>query len=224
MSNKHLKLTVLVTIVLLTVSNGVPADSINRAQKWELTLQTRYLESTEVNFDGGASVDINSDLGFGIGVGYNLDNQLALRGNVSWLSASYAATRILDDGAGTRQEFGSRLDASTLSFGADYYFTKGRFSPFVNGSIGWTFVDTNIPAGRPITTCWWDPWWGYICDTFQPSISETEVSYGAAVGFRYNITDKAFLRASIGQYYIDYSRSEDDSDYFVSQFEFGFTL
>lgn len=224
MLNKKLKLTALTVIILLTVSNGVLADSINRAQKWELTLQTRYLESTEVNFDGGASADINSDLGFGFGVGYNLNDKLALRGNMSWLSASYSATRVLDDGTDTRQNFGSELDASTLSFGADYYFTKGKFSPFINGSIGWTFVDTNIPAGIPITTCWWDPWWGYLCNTVQPSVSDTEVSYGAAVGFRYDITDKVFLRASIGQYYIDYSRSVGDSDYLVSQFEFGFTL
>ena len=156
MLNKKLKLTALGVIVLLTVSNGVLADSINRAQKLELTLQTRYLESTEVNFDGGASADINSDLGFGFGVGYNLNDKLALRGNMSWLSARYSATRVLDDVSGTRQNFSSRLDAATLSFGADYYFTKGRFSPFINGSIGWTFVETNIPAGRPITTCWWD--------------------------------------------------------------------
>ncbi len=224
MLNKKLKLTALAVIVLLTVSNGVLADSINRAQKLELTLQTRYLESTEVNFDGGASADINSDLGFGFGVGYNLNDKLALRGNMSWLSASYSATRVLDDGSGTRQNFGSRLDAATLSFGADYYFTKGRFSPFINGSIGWTFVDTNIPAGLPSTVCWWDPWWGYLCDTVQPTVNDTEVSYGAAVGFRYDITDKTFLRASIGQHYIDYSRSVGDSDYLVSQLEFGFAL
>ena len=44
---------------------------------------------------------------------------------------------------------------------------KATFTPYVTGGIGYAFIDTNIPDSPPQTACWWDPWWGYVCDTFQ---------------------------------------------------------
>ncbi len=202
----------------------VMANSASRAGDLELTLQTRYVDSFEANFDGGASVDVNSDVGFGFGLGYNLSDNLLLRGNLSWAITSYAGSRVLDDGSGTVQNFGSDLEASTLGFGADYYFGEGKIAPFIGGTVGWTFVDTNIPSGPPSNVCWYDPWWGYVCNTSRPTFSETEFSYSAVLGLRFDVNRSVFMRASIGESYIEYDHAIRDSDMTFFQFDLGFVL
>ncbi len=200
------------------IGSVVAAD---RDQNWEFTLQPRYVESTEIEFGGGSRVDINSDIGFGFGMGYNLNENFALRGTISWFSASYSGTRVLDTGA--EQTFSSRLDSSTIGIGADYYLTKGRVSPYVNVSAGWTFVDTNIPAGLPQSICWWDPWWGYICDTYQPTVGDTEFSYSVALGLRFELSDRMFLRAGVSDYSIDYDNSLSSDNSLITQLDIGFS-
>ena len=218
-----LRLFVEVFIFLwLFYSSCAMAASVNRAGTYEFTLLTRQVDAAAVNFEGGARADINDDLGFGFGLGYNIDNHLAVRGLFSWHSTSYSATRVLDDGSGTTVSFGSRLDTTTMDIGVDYNFLADRLTPFVSAALGWTFVDTNIPAGIPVTVCWWDPWWGYLCNTVQPTVSETEFSYRAAIGVRYDINSNIFVRASFGKYFIDYDKATSDSQNLVTQLDFGF--
>lgn len=212
---------VFIFISLLSSSSAIAAPG-GRAQTFEFTLMTRHVDSATVNFDGGARADINKDMGFGFGLGYNFDDHLAVRGLFSWHSTSYEATRVLDDGNGTTVSFGSRLDTTTMDIGVDYNFLADRLTPFISAALGWTFVDTNIPAGIPVTVCWWDPWWGYLCDTVQPTVSETEFSYRAAIGLRYDINSNIFVRASAGKYFIDYDKATSDSDNLVTQLDFGF--
>ncbi len=211
-------------LLLLAIPQINMAAGSSRAGEYELTFQARHMDSTTISFDNEAGADINSDLGFGFSFGYNVNDNLALRGKLSWLSAGYTATRILDDGNGTVEKYSSTLDASTLGFGADYYFGRGKISPFVGGSIGWTFVDTNIPSGPPSSVCWWDPWWGYVCNTTRPTFSSTEFSYGAEIGFRFDLNKKTFIRTSIGEYYIDYSNTSGDTSSSVILVDFGVML
>ena len=128
---------------------------------------------------------------------------------MGWDSADYEATRVIEND-GTRN-FDSTLDATSLAATAEYIFSQGRISPFVNASAGWTYVDTNIPSGPAQGGCWWDPWFGYICGTSQPSLTKTEFSYGAAAGVRFDLSENFFLRASVGKSYIDYDKNIGDS-------------
>jgi opacity protein-like surface antigen len=216
----------------LAGANAASAQSIsgNRANTWEFTMQANYLGSENVTFDGGASADINSDVGFGFGGAYNFNEHFAMRADLMWNSSDYTAMRVLDTGSvgspGTKtgnRGFNSSLDSATLALGADFYFVDAMVSPFLGVSAGWTYIDTNIPSGPAQTACWWDPWYGYICDGYQPSIDDTEFSYGAAAGLRVDLSDNVFLRATIGANYVDYGKGADSDNYTVSTLGIGFS-
>src|SRR4030095_12744491 len=64
----------------------------NRAQTWEFTIPVRYFPGYNVDFDGGSSVDLNDDLGWGFGFGYNFNEKLNLNFEFAWMSANYKAT------------------------------------------------------------------------------------------------------------------------------------
>ena len=176
---------------ILVLSSASYAD---RRDNFEFTLIVPFVMSEEVEFDGGASIDINDDPGFGFGMGYHYTDNFALRGDVTWNSVSYDATRVLDDGNGTEERYSGKLDIFALSFGGDYYFTTGTLSPFVNGNVGWTNIDTNITDGGGDTVCWWDPWWGYVCDTILTTYQEDYWHYGVGAGLRLDLNRSTFLR------------------------------
>jgi hypothetical protein len=218
--------------IVLAGADGASAEITtgNRANTWEFTMQANYLGSANVTFDGGASADIDSDVGFGLGGAYNFNEHFAMRADFMWNSSDYKATRVLDTGsvgspgtsAGNRG-FNSSLDSATLALGADFYFVQAAVSPFINVSAGWTYIDTNIPSGPAQTACWWDPWYGYICNGYQPSFDDTEFSYGAAAGLRVDLADHVFLRATIGSNYIDYGKGASSNNYTVSTLGIGFS-
>ncbi len=223
MSLKSSRLLIQIVLLLMV---GLPQISLaaGRAQTMEFTFSTRYVDETDIDFAGGSSLNVDDELGFGFGLAYNVNSRLALRGSLSWLSSNYTANYLTDNPLQPTDSYRSRMDNSTLAFGADYYFSEGKVSPFISGQFGWTFVDSNIPAGPPSSYCWWDPWWGYICDTDQPTVSESALSYGLAAGLRFDINKNTFLRASIGEYFIDFDNSKGSNGKVITQFELGFSF
>jgi opacity protein-like surface antigen len=145
---------------------------------------------------------VGSSLGFGFGVAYNLNNNLALGGDFVWSSASYSATITPAAGnPGPAQTLNGVLDTSTLRFNVIWnMIATGNFTPFVIAGIGSTYVDTNIPYGGP-PVCWYDPWWGYYCS--QPTRSAYDVSYSGALGVRWEIDRNIFLRGLVNRTWID---------------------
>ena len=75
-------------------------------------------------------------------------------------------------------------------------------TPYVEGGIGWTYIDSNIIDGIPSTGCWWDPWWGPVCATFPTTYGKNVWSFALGAGLRAELTDTFFLR---GGY--EYSRT-----------------
>ena len=103
------------------------------------------------------------------------------------------------------------LDASNLQAFAQYNILPRRVTPFVRGSFGWTWIDSNIPAGPAQGACWWDPWWGYVCDTWQSTYEDTSFAYGAAAGVRAELARTAFLEGSYNLLWIDLDRAGSQS-------------
>jgi opacity protein-like surface antigen len=191
-----------------------PAKAQNRANSLEFILPVIYSSSTSFTGDGGSSADLNSDLGFGFGIGYNLNNYLQLSGLVNWSTRSYNATLVDDNSpaAPTTRKASGTMEASTLSFNATWYFIPSGFTPFVSAGIGSTFVDTNIPNGGGGTACWWDPWYGYICDTYQNTKTYTSVSYTAGAGVRFAVSRAFSLQGSYNKLWIDGSNAKPEID------------
>jgi hypothetical protein len=164
----------------------------------------------------GTNVDVNDDVGWGFGFGFSLSEKLLLGAEFTWLDASYDAfiatdfdgDQISDDSI----EVSGVLDASNFQAYAQYNILPRRVTPFVRGSFGWTWIDSNIPAGPETGTCWWDPWWGYVCDTWQSTFSDTAFAYGAAAGVRAELgTGNFFVEGSYNLLWIDFDRSGTQS-------------
>jgi hypothetical protein len=195
-------------VILLAVSTSAgaadPTSFRPRQGRYEFTLQPRYVASKTVNFDGGTSIDTDADLGFGMGFGYNLTNKFAMHLDWSWASTNYKAKIGTSTGGtlGTTTASGT-LDASTFALNLSYYFLEGPLTPFVLGGIGWTWVDSNVPSGLPQTGCWWDPWYGYICTSYQDTYAKDYFSYSLGLGGRWDVTPGFFLRGSVVWQWMD---------------------
>lgn len=194
----------------LVLPSPVQAQGSSRAGSWEFILPITYSPSTSFTGEGGSSASLNSDVGMGLGFGYNLNNHLQLGGTIAWNTRNYNATIVNTDG--TTKRASGTLDSSTIALNATYYFMRSGFTPFVSGGIGSTFIDTNIPNGQGSTACWWDPWYGYVCDTYAATKTQTALSYSAGVGVRYELSRAISLQGSYNRMWIDYSKGNPNID------------
>ena len=111
--------------------------------------------------------------------------------------------RTVHTNRGAGSQYNGTLYTSSLQLNAVYYFMAGDFTPFVQGGFGSTYVDSNIPNGSGSSSCYWDPYWGYVCGTYQPTKTSTNISYSAGLGARYDINRQFAMQASYNKFYID---------------------
>ncbi len=206
--------------VLVSVSAAGLDSSSNRTGHWEASFQTNFLDSINVGFTGGAEANINDDMSLGFGIGYNYSEHWAFNFDFGWNNVGYSGTRINTNG--NPQTVSGTLFTSSTNFGGIYHFSAKRFTPFVGASMGWTFVDTNIPNGVPQTVCWYDPWWGYICNNSVPTKTTTAFSYGAIAGLRFELDKNLFLRGGVGKKWIDFNNATGTPDFTSYRFDIGF--
>ena len=215
-------------VALLAVSTLAGAADLgssyrSRQGRYEITLQPRYLASKNIDFNGGTSIKTDDDLGFGFGFGYNFTNNLALALDWSWASMNYQATIGTNTGGTVGStKVGGTLDSSTIAFNLSYYFLDGPLTPFVMGGIGWTWVDSNIPSGPPQGTCWWDPWYGYVCTSYQNTYAKDYFSYDLGVGVRWDVSPGFFLRGGLVWQWMDMGGGAGTQDFFGGRVDIGF--
>lgn len=183
-------------------------NSPPRGGKWEFTLEPQFIHSQSFDSGNGSGGTVDSTLGFGFGVAYNLNNHLSLGGDFTWTNANYNSTTAgAGSGAGTSFTSNGTLYANTIRFNATWNILNGDFTPFVVGGIGSTYIDTNIPNGPPSNQCWYDPWWGYYCGIYVPTKTAYYVSYSGGLGVRFDLDRSIFLRASVLRQWLDVGRS-----------------
>jgi len=203
----------LLAVAVLTPRTA--AAEIERGMKWQSSIPMTFTSGGTVNGENGTSFDINDDLGWGFSFGYNLNQHFLVGADFTWLSANYKATIATDINGDqipdASADLSGTLDATNLQFFGQYNILKSRVTPFLRASLGWTWVDSNIPSGAPVGTCWWDPWYGYICGSWQPTFEDTEFAYGAAVGVRADVTDRFFLEGSYNVLWVDFNKADTPS-------------
>lgn len=175
----------------------------NRSGDMEFSLPIIYTNSTTIDGSGGSYADLNSDWSPGFGVGYNINQHFLINGLFTWSSRGYDAKIVRGDGSTSK--YNGTMESSTISLNGTYFILDRDVTPFVSGGIGWTFMDTNIPSGSGQSYCYWDPWWGYVCDTYVPTKTEDQVSYNAGLGLRWDITTNFSLQGSYSKMWIDIS-------------------
>lgn len=202
---------------VLGLAGWIPraAAESERGTKWQTSIPLTFTSGGSYDSEEGTSVDVNDDLGWGFGFGYHINNRFLVGVDLTWLSANYnvsLATDINNDQVpDATTTVSGTLDASNLQFFGQWNILGGRVTPFLRASLGSTWIDSNIPSGPATGTCWWDPWYGYICNTWQPTFEDTSLAYGAAVGVRGELTPAFFIEGSYSVLWIDFDKAGNQS-------------
>jgi opacity protein-like surface antigen len=96
-----------------------------------------------------------------------------------------------------------RLTAFTGQVNGVWNVFDAALTPYLQAGFGWTYIDSNVSDGSPVTGCWWDPWWGYICSNFYETYDETNFSWNAGAGLRYEFDSSMFIRGGWERLNID---------------------
>jgi opacity protein-like surface antigen len=216
-------------LVITTLLLAAPALSMaqqfgqpkGRAQSWDFSVGAIYQSGDSSSGQGGSSLDVKDELGLAFNIGYNFTSKLSLNADFDFLRPDFTAiianemdpndTIRIDH---TMSQFNGRIKG-TLNF------MDGPFTPYVELGLGWTYIDSNVADGPPITGCWWHPWWGYICSNFYNTFSGTETSYGGALGLRYEFVGGSFLRASYNLWNLDAGGSAAEPQLESVRLEYG---
>ena len=207
---KH-QVLLLISAASLAISQGASAqmmghDNSGAAGDWEFRIGPVFTESKKVSFNGGSNANIDSTTGVKIGTGYYITDQLIVGMNFGWAESSFNGT-IVGNLANSRIENG-HVDFSTLMVDAMYLLPlKGAIKPYAEAGLGWNWVNTNIATAPPQTGCWWDPWWGYICSTWQPTHGSSNFAYQAGAGVQVNFTRSFTINVDYRYTWLDLSNT-----------------
>jgi opacity protein-like surface antigen len=211
-------------LVTLTAVCGAwsMAAHADRDTGWEFGGELIYQNSADFASEG-SSASLDSDLGIALTFGYRFNEKLELTFGVDWNNVDYKADLVADNVPlipdGTHISVDGELEAWTPRVGANFNFIDGPITPYVSGVIGYSFIDTNIPEGPPQTGCWWDPWYGQICGTWQNTRSTEEFMYGLGAGVRWDVNDAWSVRFGYDKRWIDAKGSPD-----LDQIKLGVTM
>ena len=207
-------------IILLAFCSSASAQVVlDRAGTWDVGIHLIDTGSETLSGDRGSAIDVEGELGWGFSSLYHFNNRLALGVEFSWVKPNYLATRVLEN---TLQTDTLRAELGVFNMQAKgvYHFLEGPLTPYIEAGLGWTDIDSNIISGPPTTGCWWDPWWGYVCDTFFDTYSETRTSMSAAIGLRWEMSPAAVMKASYGTLEIDTARAIEKASLDTFRVEF----
>jgi hypothetical protein len=79
--------------------------------------------------------------------------------------------------------------------------------------IGSAEIDSNVRSGPGYSACWWDPWYGYICDSYYDSYSASGMSLRAGAGIRADFGNGAFFKAVYTRQFIDLDLASGDPEF-----------
>lgn len=193
-------------LLLMMISTDASAKYTKRSDKWEASFKLLNSQDAVIDGQNGAETNVKSDFGWGFTLGYNLNPHILLNFDFSSTTPSYKATLIEDNG----QEFNinHKMDLLESQFNVVYSVFASQFTPYVQAGAGWSYVDSNVANGPPVGGCW-PTWWGLYCDGYQSTYNDTRFSYNVAAGFRYELDNSLFFRASYKQAWIDFSSSSN---------------
>ena len=211
-------LFVFTSALFFGAGTALAQPSSDRDGTWDFGIAMIDQSSETLDGQQGSTLDIAGRLGWGITAMYNLNDHLALGLDFGWNRPNYEATRIVEDPMGP-DTVRTKLDMFSYEFKGAYHLIDGPLTPFIEASAGWTNMDSNIPDGPPISGCWWDPWWGYICDSFYSTYSKTRFSYGGALGLRFDTPNGIGIKGSYGIKEIDTSNATESASFEVWKLE-----
>ncbi len=210
----------LLLIALLLIALPALAQS-RRAGQSEIYLAPTFTDGKSYSFEGGTTARTDTGVGLTLGFAHNFSPRLAAGIDVVWSEQDYRAT-VQPGPANTNlpSQINGTIESSTLRFNGTYHFSERNFTPFVTGGLGWTYVDTNIPAGLPENVCWAYPWYGYYCASYVPTKSTTKFSYNVGAGLRLDV-GRGLFRFLVNSQYVDFGGSYGSSNVIQYRLDLG---
>jgi opacity protein-like surface antigen len=155
-------------------------------------------------------------------MGYNFTDNFQINGQFAWAYRNYSTKGAPTGGTPSVTNSSGTLNTSSLQVNAVYYFMPGDFTPFVTAGFGTTYVDTGIPTGTGSTGCYYDPWWGYVC--YNDTKSSSNISYGAGLGARMDVSRGFAIEGSVNRNYIDANNASSKPAFDTVKFNFIFRM
>jgi len=193
----------------------------DRSGGWEWAISAVYQDSKDLGSAGGSTLNIDEGIGIGFNLSYYFNHKLSLGFDFDYLEPDYRATLIEDAVPPSTTVIDHEFTQLNGRFKATFNFIDAPFTPFLEVGAGWTYIDSNVADGPPITGCWWHPYWGYICDSYYSTYTQTSFTYGVGVGLRYDIAGGSFIKASVNQWELDNVGSTEDAFLAGARIEFG---
>jgi len=186
-----------------------------RDGRFESSVVLGFQNGADKDYDGGAQLDVDSELGWGFTLGWNWTQKLNLSYRLMATKPDYSATFIVDEDPPEQQSIDHQMSKYSHQLNLTYNFRDAAFTPFVVAGIGVASVDSNVPTGAVEGACWWDPWWGYICYSDWKTYTSTELAYNLGVGFRWDINTALFTRGTYSVEYVDLDSGSLDFGTFI---------
>jgi opacity protein-like surface antigen len=213
---------VFAAVTALYAGGAMAQQASGRSQTWEVWGETRVTFGKNIGFDHGSSVDTHDDAGFGLGFGYNIDEHWLVGFEFAYNELNYDAS-IASADVPPKANARASGTAQLTRFGGSltYNFLARPLTPYVTGNLGYMYVDSNIPNGPPQTGCWWDPWYGYICSTWQSTVSSNAFEYGIGAGVQWDSERNFFLRFGYESDWVDISHASSTPGFSILRLQFG---
>ena len=115
----------LLALQLMIPSFGASAQETESTRKghWEVMLSPQYTLAKNLGFEGGTTAKIEDTFGFGLQIGYNLNDHWNLAGLFSWSQPDYHA--LVQPSAGNplpARSTSGTLQTNTFAFAVTYHF------------------------------------------------------------------------------------------------------
>lgn len=195
------------------------AAGAERRPGWEFGADIIYQDPQDIDFNGGSFASLDEDVGIALTFGYRFSKRLELQFSLDWNTVDYDASIA----SGTAGQLGftaeGDLEAFTPRVALNFNLLEGDLTPYVTGGVGWSFIDTNIPDSPPQTSCWWDPWFGYYCGTWQSTRSIDDLVYNLGVGARWDISSTFSMRLGYERHWLDLGEATSTPEF--DQLKFG---
>ena len=219
------KFFLVMTLLLVPAISMAQGYNRGNAQTWEFSVSAVFQQADVAAGDGGSSLVVDDELGFGFNIGYNFSDHLSVSADFDFLKPRYSAVVITEpnppDGTMDTTTIDHKMSQFNGRLKGSYSFTDGPFFPYIEAGFGWTYLDSNVASGPPQGYCWWHPWWGYICQSFVDTFSSTEFSYGGALGIRYDMAGGSFIKLSYNLWLLDTGGSRAEPELESYWLEYG---
>jgi opacity protein-like surface antigen len=221
--NAFTRRIVKVIMIAAALLAAVPAlaQSSRRAEKNEIYIGPVFTDGKSYSFEGGTTARTSTGTGLNLGFARNFNEHLSAGVDLTWSEQDYRATvEARADTPSAPRQINGTLESSTLRFFGTYNILAKAFTPFVTGGLGWTYIDTNIPAGLPENVCWAYPWYGYYCTSTVPTKSTTRFSYNAGAGLRLD-AGRGVFRFLVNSQWMDFGGSYGSSNVIQYRLDIG---